>query len=615
MSSDLSKRTPAWVKNRWAKVLAGLALALGVLALLAPYFLNADRYRGTISDLISLQSGRKVTLGTLRATLLPRVGFSVDGFQMANPPGFAQGEIVSAREIRGALAFWPLVLRRELRVISLELIQPRLMLLEDDRGRDNYTFPARRTVSAAASPGRPEGEGATSGSFALRVDQVTMRDARVFYGTIDRRGRTSATVNVTGLNMELRQLALQPLRVREWQADARLGGTQLALAGWNAPVSFDSGSVTLRDGKLESSFTVQFGKAARVEGTLSVPDVERAVPQFDLKTSEIDLNALLAGTSAEPPAAPGAGANAAATPAAGAGVRAAAAPATGPSRLVAQGHLAAERIRQEPYTAGPLTADLRVYTDRTEIWPFTLRFADGVVQLTARTDRRQAPVRFSANVQVRDLNTGRILEESPEMRGKFAGAAELDLQLIGSLGPQWARSLTGNGQFAIRNGRISGFNLTGAAQSLANLTGVSGDTPFTRIAGDMNIRDQRIASQQIHMDSPRGTLDLRGSCGFDGSLDYEGQMIAQLGGGAAAASGSSARDIISGVIGGAISSRVGQGQVTVPFALRGTLKQPQFRPGRAAPSFAKPPAQPNQPAQPSQPQENKGFTFPNLFGR
>ena len=92
-------------------------------------------------------------------------------------------------------------------------------------------------------------------------------------------------------------------------------------------------------------------------------------------------------------------------------------------------------------------------------------------------------------------------------------------------------------------------------------------------------------------------------------------MIAQLGGGAAAASGSSARDIISGVIGGAISSRVGQGQVTVPFALRGTLKQPQFRPGRAAPSFAKPPAQPNQPAQPSQPQENKGFTFPNLFGR
>jgi hypothetical protein len=68
------------------------------------------------------------------------------------------------------------------------------------------------------------------------------------------------------------------------------------------------------------------------------------------------------------------------------------------------------------------------------------------------------------------------------------------------------------------------------------------------------------------------------------------------------------------MIGGAISSRVGQGQVTVPFVLRGTLQQPQLRPGRAVPSFSRP-AQPNQPAQTSQPQESQGFSFPNIFGR
>ena len=259
MSSHPTMRAPAWMKGRWAKVMAVLVLALAGLALLVPYFLNVDRYRGTISDLISMQTGRKVTLGRLRATILPRVGFSVDGFSMANPPGFAQGEFVSAREIRGALAFWPLVLRRELRVTSLELIQPKLMLLEDDRGRDNYTFSSRRPPAAAQSA---PGSTAASGGVALLVDQVTLSEAGVFYGTIDRRGRTSPTVNVTGLDVELRQLALQPLRVRQWQADASLGGVQLTLAGWNAPVSFDSGSVTLLEGKLESSFTVQFGRAA-----------------------------------------------------------------------------------------------------------------------------------------------------------------------------------------------------------------------------------------------------------------------------------------------------------------------------------------------------------------
>jgi hypothetical protein len=421
-------------------------------------------------------------------------------------------------------------------------------------------------------------------------------------------------MDVAGLNVELRQLALQPLRIREWEADGRLGGTRLSLAGWNSPLTFDSGNITLREGKLDSDFTVQFGEAARIDGTLNVADMENPVPRFELKTGDLNLDALLAGIS-EQPAARGGGGNAAARPTGTA--RSTAAPTTGPSKLVAQGRLAAERIRKAPYTAGPLTADLRLFTDRTEIWPVTLRWADGAVQLTARTDRRQVPQRFSANVQMRDVNTGKILESSPEMRGKFAGTAEMDLQLVGSLGDQLARSLTGNGQFAIRNGRIMGFNLSGAAQSLANLAGVSGDTPFTLIGGDLNIRNQRITSQQIHMDSPRGTLDLRGSCGFDGSMDYQGQMVAQIGGDAAQPSGSSARDILSGVIGGAIRSRIGQGRVTVPFILRGTLQQPQLRPGRAAPSFARPaqPSQTTQPNQPAQPEENKGFTFPNLFGR
>jgi uncharacterized protein involved in outer membrane biogenesis len=601
------------MRRRWVQALAGLVVFLIVLALLAPYFLNVDRYRGTISDMLSMQTGRQVTLGTLRATILPRVGFSVDGFRMANPPDFAQGDTISAREIRGVLEFWPLVLRREVRVTSLELVQPKLMLLEDSRGRDNYTF---SSSAPASSPRDVSKEGdAPSGSVALRIDQVTLADAGVFYGTLDRRGRPSATVDVAGLNMELRQLALQPLRIREWEADARLGGTKLTLAGWNSPLNFDSGNFTLREGKLDSDFTVQLGEAARINGTLNVADMENPVPQFELKTGELNVDALLAGVSEQPAAGRGGGGNAPGAPSARAA--SGAAPATGPSKLVAQGRLTAERIRKAPYTAGPLTADLRLFTDRTELWPVTLRWADGAVQLTARTDRRQVPQRFSANIQMRDVNTGRILESSPEMRGKFAGTAEMDLQLVGSLGDTLARSITGSGQFAIRNGRIMGFNLTGAAQSLANLAGVSGDTPFTVISGDLNIRNQRITSQQIHMDSPRGTLDLRGSCGFDGSLDYQGQMLAQIGGQAAQPSGNSARDIISGVIGGAIRSRIGEGQITVPFVLRGTLQQPQLRPGRTAPSFARPaqPSQTTQPSQPAQPEENKGFTFPNLFGR
>jgi hypothetical protein len=624
MSSDLSRYAPAWVKTLWAKVLGGALAAMLILAVVGPYLLDVDRYRGRISDLISLQTGRKVTLGKIHATILPRLGFSVDGFQMANPPDFVQGQIVRAEQIQGALAFWPLVLRRELRVVSLELVEPRLTLLEDDRGRNNYTFPPRRPA-AAPSPKQTQTGSASSTSLTLMIDQVTMQDAAVFYGTVDHRGRLAATMHISNLDVELRQIALQPLRFREWQADAQLGGTQLTLAGWTAPILFDSGSVELRDGKLDSSFTVQFGKAARVEGAVTVPDVEDAVPQFDVKTDDLDLDALLAGT-AEPFPAPGRNVNLGALPAQGGrpralgATRSAAVPANAPTptavprRMVAQGHIAAEHIRQGNYTAGPLTADLRVFDDRAEIWPFTLRLAGGTMQLTARTDRRQIPQRFSANVQVRDLNTQRILQDSPALKGKLSGAAELDMQLIGSLETRWTESLTGSGQFVIRNGRVAHLNLTGATQSLASLTGFNGDTPFTRIGGDLSIHDQRITSRQIHMDSPRGTLDLKGSCGFYGSLEYEGQMIAQLSGASKQASEGGSGDIPSGVFGSAFARNMGAAQITVPFILRGTLQQPQLGPGRTSPKFTRT-ALHNQPAPAAQPQQTNSFSFPSLFGR
>jgi hypothetical protein len=616
MSGDLSRHAPAWLKTRWAEVLGGFLAAVLVLALLAPYLVNIDRYRDRISDTISLQTGRKVTLGRLRLTVLPRVGFTADGLRVANPPGFAQGQLVRAEAIRGSLAFWPLVLRGELRVISLELVQPRLTLLEDAAGRNNYTF----SSGLAAKPRQGQASHTPSTFVTLRVDRVAMTDAAVFYGTVDRQGRPAATVYASNLDLELRQIAMQPLRIRDWEGDAHLGGTQLTLTGWNAPILFDSGLVTLHRGQMDSSFTVQFGDAARIEGNVTVPDIEHAAPQFDLKTADLDLDALLAG-AAEPIPARAGNVNPAAifgrsdrTP--GTPLRAvipvATASPAAPSQLVAQGHIAAERIHQGNYRAGPLAVDLRIFNDRTEIWPFTLRLAGGAVQLTARTDRRQVPQRFSANIQVHGLNAERMLRNWPGLKGKFAGTTELDVQLVGSLERHWTESLAGNGQFLIRNGRIAGFNLASAARSLDDPPGVRNDTPFTRVAGDLSIRNGRVSSRQIHMDSPSGMLDLRGSCGFYGTLDYAGRIIAPVGAGSNPAAGEDG--ILPAASGNAVVQNISQRQITVPFLLSGTLQQPQFRLGGTAPRFTQT-AQSDHLDLFTQPQNTNGSSFPNLFDR
>jgi hypothetical protein len=152
-------------------------------------------------------------------------------------------------------------------------------------------------------------------------------------------------------------------------------------------------------------------------------------------------------------------------------------------------------------------------------------------------------------------------------------------------------------------------NLAGAAQSVAKMGGVGGDTPFTVIEGDINIADQRVSSKQIHLDSSVGTVDLRGSVGLDGSLDYQGQVSVNPG----AIAGSGA---IGSIVGGLLSSRVSK--ITVPIALGGTIENPKVRPGKGVPSFAGPSSAPgatgtSAPASPAAAPENPVDTIKNLF--
>jgi hypothetical protein len=212
---------------------------------------------------------------------------------------------------------------------------------------------------------------------------------------------------------------------------------------------------------------------------------------------------------------------------------------------------------------------------------------------------------------MRNLDVAKVLDVTPSARGKMGGTGELDAALLGSLNDAWKKTLSGSGKFAVRNGHLPGVNLAGAAQSLAKMSGVGSDTPFTVLEGDFTIADQRVTSKLLHLDSQVGVVDLKGSVGLDSTLDYQG--TATVDPTAALGSGTAGK-----LVGGLLGSRVGK--ITVPFALAGTIESPKVTPGKGGPSFGSPAsasgsAPSGAPAGQAATPQNAVDTLKGLFGK
>src|ERR1700730_18533770 len=185
----------------WAKIVLGMLVFLIVLALALPYFLNVDRYRDTIASAIEAKTGRHVTLGKIRAKFLPGVGFVVEDLHIGSPHGFPAGDVVSADAIRGNVAIGPL-LHSTVHVNSLELVHPKLTLVSDNNGKNNYTFTSSTPAQKTPANARNGGSAASSGMSLDQIDSILLSDAEVAMQTIVR-GKAEPSADVKGINVTM----------------------------------------------------------------------------------------------------------------------------------------------------------------------------------------------------------------------------------------------------------------------------------------------------------------------------------------------------------------------------------------------------------------------------
>lgn len=444
-----------------------LVLAVAFAAVVST--IDVNRYKGLIAQKVTEATGRTLEIqGELRLTFLSLApSVQVEGVSLANAPWGSAPRMVALRRLEAQVALLPL-LRRQVHVKRLILVEPEILLETDPKGRRNWDFfPEKRERSPAGNGGSVSAfhmtkvhvkggrftyRDATSGrTTALRIDRLSILarsldgplrlEAKGVYNQAPIQAKVAlgsltallgnatlpltATVKVSGAELTVEGSVARPhegggialavaFRTDSLQRLSRLAGQSLPPRGpirLTAKVSEENRTFRVRDlratvGKsdLAGEFTLALDGRPRLSGRL----VSRL----------LDLADLLPPTADEPadprrlfPEAP--------------------LPVAGLRAFDAHLSLAVERLRAGGVALEQVGLAVTLRDGRLASGPLRARLAGGAVAGDLTLDARQTPARFTTRLDGRQVDVGRLLEEAGRKNILSGGKTDASLELRG----------------------------------------------------------------------------------------------------------------------------------------------------------------------------------------
>lgn len=211
-----------------------LVLLLGAL-LIIPNLIPQEVYRAKIEEEASRALGRKVTVtGNIGVSIFPRLEARAGASTIANPDGFGDKPFASMKELRAAVALWPLLFQ-SVEIEEFVLVEPTIGLVNLESDKNNWTF----DIGGEAKPDQPKQPGGSMGA--------ALRDVRIEKGQIsfdDRKTKTIHTLREFDLSADMQALD-KPLSFNAsgiadnlpFKLESRIENPKAMLDGVTSPVS------------------------------------------------------------------------------------------------------------------------------------------------------------------------------------------------------------------------------------------------------------------------------------------------------------------------------------------------------------------------------------------
>lgn len=152
-------------KHRWLLITAAVAGLLVILtALLLPVLIDINSYRGLIQERAEAALGRKVTLGPMSLSVLPRLGIAIQDPEVEG--------LLRAESLIVGVRLMPLLLSGTIDVRKVVLERPEVTLARDSQGAWNLGL-----LGASGEAAPPPGDAARETGRSFKLGSLVVKDA------------------------------------------------------------------------------------------------------------------------------------------------------------------------------------------------------------------------------------------------------------------------------------------------------------------------------------------------------------------------------------------------------------------------------------------------------
>ncbi len=114
----------------------GLVVLLIAAAVIVPLLIPLDAYKPQIAKAVRDATGRELTMGSIRLSLLPRLAVEVDDVAFSNAPGASAPQMATLKQLALQVQLLPL-LSGDIAVDRFVLVNPVINLEVDQNGKAN----------------------------------------------------------------------------------------------------------------------------------------------------------------------------------------------------------------------------------------------------------------------------------------------------------------------------------------------------------------------------------------------------------------------------------------------------------------------------------------------